>query len=131
MPSHPTRHIEVPLLPGRHRNIRGLDRPPPTGGGLRQTPSPATEPTSDENVGEANSIQLLRHLDTRQKPPHCRCTLSRPGIWPMRPFIRSRASGALTKMDPSLDDGYMEAMHLVRSGKNATHIDKASKAYAS
>ena len=24
----------------------------------------------------------------------------------------------------------MEAMHLVRSGKNATHIDKASKAYA-
>ena len=37
---------------------------------------------------------------------------------------------SLTKMDPMLDTEYMEAMHLVRSGKNATHIDKASKAYA-
>ena len=33
-------------------------------------------------------------------------------------------------MDPSLDDVYMEAMHLVLSGKNAIHIDKTSKAYA-
>ena len=33
-------------------------------------------------------------------------------------------------MDPTLDEEYMEAMHLVRSGKNATHIDKNSKAYA-
>ena len=33
-------------------------------------------------------------------------------------------------MDPSLDDSYMETMHLVRSGKNATHLNKASKAYA-
>ena len=29
-----------------------------------------------------------------------------------------------------LDEEYMEAMQLVRSGKNATHIDKRSKAYA-
>ena len=37
---------------------------------------------------------------------------------------------SLTTMDPSLDDSYMETMHLVRSGKNATHINKASRAYA-
>ena len=37
---------------------------------------------------------------------------------------------SLTTKDPSLDDSYMETMHLIRSGKNATHIDKASKAYA-
>ena len=36
---------------------------------------------------------------------------------------------SLTRMDPTLDNEYMEAMHLVRLGKNATHIDKASKAY--
>ena len=39
-------------------------------------------------------------------------------------------NSSLTKMDPTLDEEYMEAMHLVRSGKNATHIDKTSKAYA-
>ena len=37
---------------------------------------------------------------------------------------------SLTKMYPTLDDAYMETMRLVRSGKNATHIDKASNAYA-
>ena len=37
---------------------------------------------------------------------------------------------SLTTMDPLLDDSYMETMHLVRSGKNMTHINKASKAYA-
>ena len=36
----------------------------------------------------------------------------------------------LTKVDPMLDDAYVETMKLVRSGKNATHIDKASPAYA-
>ena len=35
----------------------------------------------------------------------------------------------LTQMDPSLDDRCMETMRFVRSGKNATHIDKASGAY--
>ena len=37
---------------------------------------------------------------------------------------------SLTKMDPILDDAYVETMKIVRSGKNATHIDKASPAYA-
>ena len=37
---------------------------------------------------------------------------------------------SLTKMVPTLDDAYMETMKLVRSGKNATHIDKASSVYA-
>ena len=37
---------------------------------------------------------------------------------------------SLTKMDPMLDDAYIETMKLVRSGKNATHIDKASPVYA-
>ena len=33
-------------------------------------------------------------------------------------------------MDPTLDDEYVETMQLVKSGKNATHIGKQSKAYA-
>ena len=33
-------------------------------------------------------------------------------------------------MDPTLDEEYMETMQLVKSGKNATHIDRQSKAYA-
>ena len=37
---------------------------------------------------------------------------------------------SLTKMDPTLDDAYMETMKLVHSGKNATHIDKESSEYA-
>ena len=37
---------------------------------------------------------------------------------------------SLTTMDPTLDDEYIETMQLVRLGKNATHIDRQSKAYA-
>ena len=37
---------------------------------------------------------------------------------------------SLTKMDPTLDEEYIETMQLVKSGKNATHITKHSKAYA-
>ena len=39
-------------------------------------------------------------------------------------------NSSLTTMDPTLDGEYMEAMHLVQSGKNATHIARSSKAYA-
>ena len=37
---------------------------------------------------------------------------------------------SLTTMDPTLDEEYTETMQLVKSGKNATHIDRQSKAYA-
>ena len=37
---------------------------------------------------------------------------------------------SLTTMGPTLDDKYVETMQLVKSGKNATHIRKESKAYA-
>ena len=33
-------------------------------------------------------------------------------------------------MDPTLDEEYTETMQLVKSGKNAPHIDRQSKAYA-
>ena len=36
---------------------------------------------------------------------------------------------SLTKMDHTLDEEYIETMQLVKSGKNATHITKHSKAY--
>ena len=37
---------------------------------------------------------------------------------------------SLTQMDPTLDEAYNETLQLVRAGKNATHIQKSSKAYA-
>ena len=39
-------------------------------------------------------------------------------------------NSSLTKMDPTLDKEYIETMQLVKTGKNATHITKHSKAYA-
>ena len=37
---------------------------------------------------------------------------------------------SLTRMDPTLDEEYSETMKLIKSGKNATHITRSSKAYA-
>ena len=36
----------------------------------------------------------------------------------------------MARMDPMLDEEYSETMKLVKSGKNATHITRSSKAYA-
>ena len=37
---------------------------------------------------------------------------------------------SLTHMDPSMDEEYVDAMQLVREGKNVTHMLRSSKAYA-
>ena len=96
MSRHRPRHSEMQLLLGWHHKIRGMDRPPPPGGGLQQTPTPSTEPAPHGNAGKAHGIQLLRHLDARQKPPHRRRAITRPSLWPLRALLRTGTPRALS-----------------------------------